>query len=63
MTMTMEEYDRRMHDDNRSGLVPPEIPGALNFELKGHILAYSRIYHSSGRTMRTHINTLMRCWK
>lgn len=28
-----------MHNDNRSGLVPPEIPTVANFELKGNILA------------------------
>lgn len=36
--MTMEEYNRWMHNENWSGLVPPEIPSATNFELKGHIL-------------------------
>lgn len=37
-TMMMEEYNRRMQDSNRSGLVPPAILAATNFELKGHIL-------------------------
>lgn len=38
MTMTMEEYNRWMHNDNGSGLVPPTISATVNFELKRHIL-------------------------
>ena len=37
--MTMEEYKKRVWNDNWSGLAPPEIPTATNFELKGHIFA------------------------
>lgn len=37
--MTMEEYKKRMHMDNGSGLVPPEILATANFKLKGHILS------------------------
>lgn len=38
MTMTMEEYNRRMWEDNVHGLVRPKIMATKNFELKGHIL-------------------------
>lgn len=37
--MMMEEYKRRLHNDNGPGLVPPTIPAATNFELEGQILA------------------------
>lgn len=37
--MMMEEYKRRMHNDNNLRLVPPSIPAATRFELKGHILS------------------------
>lgn len=36
--MTMHKYIRRIHNDNGSSLVPPKIPAATKFELKGHIL-------------------------
>lgn len=38
-TMTMEEYKRRIRNENDPGLVAPEFPVAKNFELKGHILS------------------------
>lgn len=37
-TMTMEEYKRRMCNDNSTGFAPPTIPVVTSFELKGHIL-------------------------
>lgn len=37
--MRTKEYNKWMHNDNGSSLVPPEIPATTNFELKGHILA------------------------
>lgn len=36
---TKEDYNRRMCDDNRTSLVPPEIPTNTKFELPGHILS------------------------
>lgn len=36
--MTIEEYKRRVCNDNGPGLVPPAISTATNFELKCHIL-------------------------
>ena len=35
----MEEYKRRMHDDNIPGLMQPAIPVTFNFKLKWHILS------------------------
>lgn len=37
-TMKMEEYNRRMRDDNRSRLMRPKIPLATKFDVKGHML-------------------------
>ena len=39
MTMTMEEYNRHMRNDNGPGLFPPKIPTMKKFELSGHILS------------------------
>ena len=38
MTVTMEEYKRKMRDDNGLGLVRPEIPATTNIEFMGKIL-------------------------
>lgn len=48
-TMMIDEYKWRVHNDNGPGLVPPAIPAAINFELKGHILAILKYIPFSGK--------------